>query len=384
MSSAAAVPTASAAALPVPAADATVLSVPQIYHPDVAPGFLEVEKLAELERWRADFLKTLPEDDEDARRFLNERSTLMRYLVAKRNDTADAIKGIQDTIAWRKTAVSRPIVCEACAKEEKSHCFFPVCLSQPELPEELAHPSHGHGYSHSHGHGHGHSHSHGHGHGEKDDASASSPPSTTTTPVSVAPLVKKPIRRVVVYSCQCRAADSGVEAQIAHVVATAEQLFFGGGLDAALAAAGVNVAAGEEEIDHRFTWLVDFSGFGLSQALQGRVGISTIGTLSKHFPERLHSLVLINAPGVFDLFIGAVRPFVDARTLSKVKTVHAKPGEELIARLMAPDLALTREAAEFVSAANAMKGVPGNLPPLHDSARCMLMPCLKDYYHGPK
>jgi len=93
--------------------------------------------------------------------------------------------------------------------------------------------------------------------------------------------------------------------------------------------------------------------------------------------------VLINPPGVFDIFFAAVRPFVDARTFAKLRTVRAKPGPEL-AKVLADEYDLQPWAADWVSEAAGMRGVPGCLPPLPDASRRLILPDLAAFFPQPQ
>jgi hypothetical protein len=343
---------------PEPAAGATPLYVPPEYS-----DLIDAAKLEELRAWRdAEFSAKMHAHD---RQFLNEKSTLVRHLVARNGDVEGAKKCILETMQWRRDFIKRPLTCPGCVKDRNSHCFIPICV----------------GPKHS---------------------------------------------RPVVYSCQPRAGDASVEPQIHHVVHTIEHMFAeaermaaeerdngttagaaapvpapdaraGEAGAAGAAASGAGDAAAPSRLSaspstarsasagtsHQFTWLVDFAGFGMSHAFQARVGISSLGLLSSHLPERLHTLVLINPPSVFDIFFAAVRPFVDARTFSKLRTVRAKPGPELV-KVLADEYDLQPWAADWVSEAAGMKGVPGCLPPLPDASRRLILPDLAAFFPHSK
>jgi hypothetical protein len=97
----------------------------------------------------------------------------------------------------------------------------------------------------------------------------------------------------IIYSCVPRAACYKVDETVNHVVQTLEKSF------------------AHTQSSDKWLWLVDFNGFGLSHAMHTKLGIGFARTFSAHFPERLGRLVLINPPRVFDLLLGAVRPFCD-------------------------------------------------------------------------
>lgn len=64
---------------------------------------------------------------------------------------------------------------------------------------------------------------------------------------------------------------------------------------------------------------MDFKGYGFWHAMQARLGISFATIFGQHMPERLCKIILVNPPAVFDILLKAIRPFVDHRTLNKVR-----------------------------------------------------------------
>ena len=82
----------------------------------------------------------------------------------------------------------------------------------------------------------------------------------------------------------------------------------------------------------QFFWAVDFNGFGLTHSLQGKIGIGFAMTLSHHYPERLGRLLLINPPRLFDVLLGACRPFVSKRTMDKLCSIHGS-ADDVIAHM---------------------------------------------------
>ena len=55
-------------------------------------------------------------------------------------------------------------------------------------------------------------------------------------------------------------------------------------------------------------------------------------TLSHHYPERLGRLLLINPPRLFDVLLGACRPFVSKRTMDKLCSIHGS-ADDVIAHM---------------------------------------------------
>jgi len=157
----------------------------------------------------------------------------------------------------------------------------------------------------------------------------------------------------IVYASQPRAADPDIERQMTHMLATLEHVF------------------SVSPTSHAWVWAIDFNGFGLREALAARVGINTVSVFSRHLPERMGRILLINPPGVFDLFLAALKPFIDSRTSSKIHSVHAKP-EELATALRAHGI--PPHLGEWIGRAAAMKAVPGNLPILPATAAPLQVP----------
>lgn len=70
-------------------------------------------------------------------------------------------------------------------------------------------------------------------------------------------------------------------------------------------------------------WFVDLRGFSLLQSgMNPGLGLAYVRLLSEHYPERLSQLLLVAAPRYFDWFLSALRPFIDARTLAKIVSLH--------------------------------------------------------------
>jgi len=165
----------------------------------------------------------------------------------------------------------------------------------------------------------------------------------------------------IVYASQPRARDPDIERQMSHMIHTLEHVF-----DVASHAA-------------RWLWIVDFNGFGLREALAARVGIHTVSVFSAHMPERMGRIILLNAPTVFSMFFGALRPFLDARTMGKIVFVSAPPAE--VAGKLAP-FGVPAHLGEWIGRAAGMDAVPGNLPTLPASSLRFQIPRIAES-HGP-
>ena len=151
----------------------------------------------------------------------------------------------------------------------------------------------------------------------------------------------------VVFICPARAKEPGVEETIAHVVSTLEQCFSHPRADG--------------------TWIVilDFAGFGLTHALQVRLGAHFATMFSSHLPETLRFFCLVNTPTIFQMLRSLIEPFADARTMSKVKSV-AGSAAEVEAQLIG--FGVPARSARWVRDAGELPPTPGALPPLPPGA----------------
>ena len=71
------------------------------------------------------------------------------------------------------------------------------------------------------------------------------------------------------------------------------------------------------EGDGKWIWVLDFQGFGFKNMQIGPAR-ETISIFSNQYPERLHKIIMLNAPWILGGFISLLKPFVDAVTFSKV------------------------------------------------------------------
>jgi len=300
--------------------------------------------LAAVHSWRSSWLSSSAAGDTDADRadsssFLSDDATLRRYLVARGSPDA-ACSALAATAAWRRgppAYLSRgasSLGCPACARDAGAHCFLAIGATAA-----------------------GHA---------------------------------------LVYASPARARTNATTVTVRHMVHTLEHAFAvltARGREAAAAAAptaasAVAAAAASPAADSapppppgsRWTWLVDFRGFGLSHAMQGRTSLSTLSTFSAHMPERLEAVVLINPPGIFDALLALLKPVLDARTAAKVHVVRpAGAGAALRASLaacLAPHGVADDAALDWLAAALQRDAVPANLPdtaPLGALARALAL-----------
>ena len=222
----------------------------------------------------------------DARAFLTD-ATLRRYATARNGDFADALRNLEQTVAWRVEHVPAALTCPACAADAHSHCFFPIGVEPSK-------------------------------------------------------------RRVVVYACAAKALMNEKFVTVQHMVHTLEHAWR---------------ATDALQLHPQWVWFVDFAGFSLWNAMQGSTSNGALSAFGTHMPERLGAVVLVNPPGVFDILLAAVRPFVDARTMGKV---HIVRGDErsISAALEAHGIAAGAPdgMASWLSECAAMPGRPGSVP----------------------
>ncbi|XP_031263831.1 phosphatidylinositol transfer protein 3 [Pistacia vera] len=82
----------------------------------------------------------------------------------------------------------------------------------------------------------------------------------------------------------------------------------------------LNLPEGQEQM----AWLIDFTGWSLSNSVPVKSARETIHILQNHYPERLGIAFLYNPPRIFEAFWKVVKYFLDAKTFEKVKFVYPK------------------------------------------------------------
>ncbi|WCJ24904.1 Sec14p-like phosphatidylinositol transfer family protein [Euphorbia peplus] len=87
----------------------------------------------------------------------------------------------------------------------------------------------------------------------------------------------------------------------------------------------LNLGEGQEQM----SWLIDYTGLGLSNNVSIRTARDIIHILQSHYPERLAIAFLYNPPRIFEAFWKAVKYFLDAKTIQKVKFVYPKSKESV-------------------------------------------------------
>ncbi|MED6119091.1 hypothetical protein PIB30_008604 [Stylosanthes scabra] len=82
----------------------------------------------------------------------------------------------------------------------------------------------------------------------------------------------------------------------------------------------LNLPPGQEQM----AWLIDFTGWSLTNSVPVKLARDTINTLQNHYPERLAIAFLYNPPRIFEAFWKIVKYFLDTKTFEKVKFVYPK------------------------------------------------------------
>jgi hypothetical protein len=78
--------------------------------------------------------------------------------------------------------------------------------------------------------------------------------------------------------------------------------------------------------DGKWVWILDYAGFGFKN-MSVASSKEPLALLQAHYPERLHKVVMLNAPWIFGGFFVMLKPFVDAKTYAKAAFVRGSPEE---------------------------------------------------------
>ncbi|GAU15312.1 hypothetical protein TSUD_03810, partial [Trifolium subterraneum] len=106
---------------------------------------------------------------------------------------------------------------------------------------------------------------------------------------------------------QGRTNTSSLDNQIKHLVYLLEN-------------AMLNLPPGQEQM----AWLIDFTGWSITNNVPLKSARETINILQNHYPERLGIAFLYNPPRIFEAFWKIVKYFLDNKTFQKVKFVYPK------------------------------------------------------------
>lgn len=82
----------------------------------------------------------------------------------------------------------------------------------------------------------------------------------------------------------------------------------------------LNLPPGQEQM----AWLIDFTGWSITNNVPLKSARETISILQNHYPERLAIAFLYNPPRIFEAFWKIVKYFLDNKTFHKVKFVYPK------------------------------------------------------------
>ncbi|KAK7321753.1 hypothetical protein VNO77_32662 [Canavalia gladiata] len=82
----------------------------------------------------------------------------------------------------------------------------------------------------------------------------------------------------------------------------------------------LNLPPGQEQT----AWLIDFTGWSLTNNVPLKSARETINILQNHYPERLAIAFLYDPPRIFEAFWKIVKYFLDNKTFQKVKFVYPK------------------------------------------------------------
>lgn len=82
----------------------------------------------------------------------------------------------------------------------------------------------------------------------------------------------------------------------------------------------LNLPEGQEQM----AWLIDFTGWSITNNVPIKSARDTINILQNHYPERLAVAFLYSPPRIFEAFWKVVKYFMDPKTFSKVKFVYPK------------------------------------------------------------
>lgn len=78
------------------------------------------------------------------------------------------------------------------------------------------------------------------------------------------------------------------------------------------------------ESQEQMVWLIDFSGWSLTNSVPIKTARETANVLQNHYPERLAAAYLCDPPRIFETFWKIVKFFLDPKTFQKVKFIYPK------------------------------------------------------------
>ena len=84
-----------------------------------------------------------------------------------------------------------------------------------------------------------------------------------------------------------------------------------------------------EHGDGKMNIIIDYQGWTLRNAPPLRTTKETISILQNQYPERLYKAYLYNPPGIFSVFFGMARPFLDPVTAAKINFIYSSNDKSL-------------------------------------------------------
>lgn len=166
----------------------------------------------------------------------------------------------------------------------------------------------------------------------------------------------------IVYGAPARASNTEVDPCVDHVASQLEYCF------------------AHPKSGPRWVWLVDYNGFGWTHAMQGSLAIRFATLFSAQMPERLHKILLVNPPTVFRMLLGAVTPFVDKRTMSKVISLVGSH-EEILVQLR-DHHAFPESTLSWFEKVLVTEATPGKLPPPPPESHTLFIDGMESYLTG--
>ncbi|GAB4852060.1 hypothetical protein Ancab_016253 [Ancistrocladus abbreviatus] len=103
----------------------------------------------------------------------------------------------------------------------------------------------------------------------------------------------------------------------------------------------LNLPEGQEQM----SWLIDFTGWSITNNVPIKSARETVNILQNHYPERLAVAFLYSPPRIFEAFWKVVKYFLDSKTFNKVKFVYPKNKESV--ELMSSYFDVENLPAEF-------------------------------------
>ena len=73
--------------------------------------------------------------------------------------------------------------------------------------------------------------------------------------------------------------------------------------------------------DGKWIWMLDYAGFGIKNCSVAQ-SKAPLAIMQNHYPERLHKVVMLNAPWIFGTFLPLLKPFIDAKTYEKATFIR--------------------------------------------------------------